>query len=659
MLLAFVNLLIVAPLFAVEYSAYNGSVEWTFMAISRIMAKYPGQWRWWPFWNGGQPFENAYLPLSHGLIAGFHLLTGISIARSFHLVTAGFYVLSTLTMFWMALELSRRLIASLIGALAYSCISISALLIPEIGVDAGSALNLRRLQILTVYGESPHTVALALLPVAIVCFSRAVATRSLRWQILAGLSAAAVVLSNAFGIVMLAIALVCWLIAFPARPWWRPPLLIGITAIVTWCWISPWLSPAMIRATRAHASTTAGDYRYTHDSYIALAAVSAGFLLLVLILRRIRMPAYLRFFVLCGGAPAAIALLHYLFRVAIIPQPHRYQLEMDMFLPFTIVFVCAAMLDRVRPRVRMAIAAVTLAALGLQTIHAALYSRELIRSADPSHLSEFRIAKWLDRNRPGERAYLTGSASFLYTAFTDNPQLAGGPDQHIVNGFIRVVSYTINSGANAGDRDADYSIFWLKAFGTPLIAISGPGSTDAYQPIVHPRKFDGVLPLLWRDGGDSIYEVPMRSASLAHVIPESAIVTRTPIHGLDIAPVEPYVAALEDPAYPAASFRWTSMSDAEIDAAPGPGEVLSVQISYERGWEAWANGRSQQVSGDAIGQMVIRPDCNGPCHIALRYTGGWERYLTRIMSLGAMFVVFVAWWRARRRRDYSRPAASR
>src|ERR1035438_6848612 len=209
LLLLLVNLAIVAKLFGVEYSAYNGSIEGTFIAIPRIMAKYPGQWQWWPFWNGGLPFEDVYLPFAHWLVAGFSLLTRLSAARSFHIVTAAIYAGSAPAVFWMALELSRRLTASLIAALAYSCVSVSALLVPAIGVDAGGALNLRRLQVLVFYGEAPHTVALALLPVAVVCFSRALTTRQVKWQLLAGGMGACVVLSNAFGMVMLPVAVVC------------------------------------------------------------------------------------------------------------------------------------------------------------------------------------------------------------------------------------------------------------------------------------------------------------------------------------------------------------------------------------------------------------------------------------------------------------------
>lgn len=649
LLLILVNLAIAAKLFGVEYSAYSGSIEGTFIAIPRIMARYPGQWQWWPFWNGGLPFECAYLPFMHWLVAGFSLLTRLSAARSFHIVEAAIYAGSAPAVFWMALELSRRLGASLIAALAYSCVSASALLVPAIAADAGGALNLRRLHVLVFYGEAPHTVALALLPVAVICFSRALTTRQVKWQLLAGGVSAFVALSNAFGLAMLAVALVCWLIAFPLRPWWRAPLTVAAIGVLTYCWISPWLSPSMIRAIHANAATTGGDYRYTERTWIAVALVAGGFLALWLALRFFRASSHLLFFLLLGYVPAAIGMTAYFGNAAIVPQPFRYQLDMDLVLPIALAFAGASILDRVLARVRFAVTVVVVVGLAFQTAHSVLFAQGLIRSVEPSRLSEYRIARWLDTHRPGERAFIAGSSAFLYNAFTDNPQLAGGHDQHTVNRFIPIVSFTIYSGMNAGEQDAEYSIFWLKAFGAHLISVPGPGGTDTYKSaMVHPRKFDGVLPLLWQSEDGSIYEVPARSSSLAHVIPISAIVTRTPIHGLDIAPVEAYVEALEDPAYPPATFRWKSLSEAEIEANLSPGQAIGVQETYERGWEAWANGKPQRVFGDAIGQMVIEPDCLGPCRVSLRYTGGWEHRATRAMSLTAMLVAMALGWRRKR-----------
>jgi uncharacterized membrane protein YfhO len=86
------------------------------------------------------------------------------------------------------------------------------------------------------------------------------------------------------------------------------------------------------------------------------------------------------------------------------------------------------------------------------------------------------------------------------------------------------------------------------------------------------------------------------------------------------------------------------MSEAEIRATVDHGQVIAVQVTYDPGWEAYANGKRQPVRGDAIGLMVIEPDCHGPCEISLRYTGGKARVVTRAMSLAAMLVALAFGW---------------
>jgi hypothetical protein len=644
-----VNLVIAGPLFGVEYLAYNGSIEGTFIAISRFMARHPGEWSWWPLWNGGMPFENSYLPFTNWVVAAFTLLTRLSAARSFHIVMAAIYALSALAVFAMALALSRKPAASFLAALAYSCVSASALLVPEIGVDTGGALNLRRLQTLVFYGESPHTAALALLPIAVICFSRAIATHGARWKILAGVVAASVALSNAFGIVTLGAALLCLLLAFPARPWWKAPATVAAIGALTYCWISPWLSPRMIRAIRENAVTNGGAVPYASATWIALAILTGGFLLLWWALRRAKAPAYLQFFALFAYIPTGIVLAWYGWKIALIAQPTRYQIEADLALPLVLVFAASALLDRLPRRARTVAFAVAAAALALQSVHAAIYARGLIRSVEPAQLSEYRVAKWMDEHLPGQRAFISGSGTFWYNVFTENPILDGGHHQHMVSPFIPIVEYTIYTDENAGARAAQYSVFWLKAFGVGAISVTGPDSSDYYRAgFRHPFKFEGVLPVLWRDRGDAIYQVPLRSPSLAHVMPAAAIPARRPTDGLNIAPVQAYVEALDDPRYPPASFEWQGSSQARIRATVAPGQAISVQVTYARGWEAWANGRRQPVRGDAIGQTVIEPGCQGPCEISLRYTGGIETVLTRALSLGAMLAAAAYAWFGRR-----------
>ena len=60
--------------------------------------------------------------------------------------------------------------------------------------------------------------------------------------------------------------------------------------------------------------------------------------------------------------------------------------------------------------------------------------------------------------------------------------------------------------------------------------------------------------MLWREGDDVNYQVsPPRDdapQSFAQVIHADQLVRRAPVDGLDVEPLRPYVAALEDPSLP-------------------------------------------------------------------------------------------------------------
>jgi hypothetical protein len=159
---------------------------------------------------------------------------------------------------------------------------------------------------------------------------------------------------------------------------------------------------------------------------------------------------------------------------------------------------------------------------------------------------------------------------------------------------------------------------------------------------VNPRKFEGLLPAVWREAGDTIYAVPQRSDSLVYVAPWSALVDQEPRHGLDVEQIERYVNAIEDQALPLPEVTWRGSHSALIRATLAPEQAVSVQINHALGWKATADGRALPVSRDGLGLLVIEPDCSGPCEIELVYDGGLERQATRAASIVAMIGV-LAW----------------
>jgi hypothetical protein len=270
------------------------------------------------------------------------------------------------------------------------------------------------------------------------------------------------------------------------------------------------------------------------------------------------------------------------------------------------------------------------------------YARRLIQPVNIAGTVEYQEAKWLQQNLAGGRVFVPGSIRFFLNAFTDVRQFAGGFDPGVVNPLWTHVNYQVLSGENAGSREGEIAILWLKAFGVDAVAVSGPHTREAYRDYRNPGKFDGLLPEAWRDGDDVIYRVPRKSAGLAHVIRRADLPARPPENGIDVEPVQPYVAALEDAAQPLATLTWRSRHEAVISARMEKAEILSVQISYHSGWKASVDGQPRRVYADNLAQLVVEPGCDGACTVVLNYNGSIESAWARLASIGTL-LGFAAW----------------
>ena len=152
------------------------------------------------------------------------------------------------------------------------------------------------------------------------------------------------------------------------------------------------------------------------------------------------------------------------------------------------------------------------------------------------------------------------------------------------------------------------------------------------------ENFIAAIYHLWQAQDTTIYRIPQRSTSLAHVVPESAIVRHALAGPDDMAELERYVTALDDPALPAADFEWKSRNRIHIRADVHQGQGLSVQISYHPGWHARARSRQLEVGRDQLGLMWVR---TGICR-AVRYRARVQRRLgTPHLPLGKCAVDFV------------------
>jgi hypothetical protein len=237
------------------------------------------------------------------------------------------------------------------------------------------------------------------------------------------------------------------------------------------------------------------------------------------------------------------------------------------------------------------------------------------------------------------RIYATGSTAFWLNAFTDTPQLVGCCDQGRSADVLAAVPYLVQAGVTP--EQTRLAVVWLQAMGVHAIVVNGPESTDEYKDYQQPERFASVLPVLHQERGDTIYAIPQRTASLAHVIHAAEIIPPGPRGVPDSTAVVRYASAIEDPARPEAQCDWTTPGKARIHAQFLDGDAVSIQVASQAGWKAWIEGRRQAVTADGLGFVLIRPDCRGDCTIALEWTGPSDFYLSAVVSLLALGVA--AW----------------
>jgi hypothetical protein len=634
------NVWISARLFRTEFTPFRDSIEGSYMGLARWLKvnwAHPG---WFPLWYGGIPVENAYPPLLHHLVAFFSLATGMTVAHSVHAVTAAFYCLGPVALFWLVLQLTQSQWKAFAAGWLYSLISPAGFLLPwvRVGIRAWSPV---RLFALLKHDEAANIAAIALLLVALAAIHAAL-EHPLGWRtVIAVLTSAAVVLTNWLGAVALVMGALALLFARKREEHTRPAfgqlVLIGLLGYAV---AAPWTPPSDIAAVGRNARTgLSGTFPIGPAQYVYLAAwLGAAFALGLLLKKKTSVTEAGRFALIFLFLTAVPPLAFEYFKIYPMPQPRRYFLEMDAAFAIAGGIALGSRRFGSKRMWSRALIGVGLACLAIVLVPR---SRREVRGwlprFDMAKTVEYEQAVYLNAHYPGQRVFVDGSTRYWFNAFADNPQLGGGVDQGRSNPAIDPITYAIPY--TQGDGPATVAL--LEACGVRAIAVGGVHTRDVYRDYRDPAKFAGVVPEVWRDGDDVIYEIP-GSGSLAHVVGKGDLVTTNP---LDYPAVIHYAKALEADAK--TRIVWSGPNHARVEASLAKPQVLSIQIGYDPGWRATANGAALPAQKDALGFLVLEPDCHGSCTVDLIYDGGRQR---RAMDFLCVFgFIACAWILARSR----------
>lgn len=624
------NAYICRELFGLEFSSRMESIESSYISISRWAMD---NWRdltWFPLWYGGMPFHRVYQPGLHLSVAGFAQLMGWTAPHAFHFLTAIAYCTAPVTLFLLGYRATGNRAFGFVAGAFYSLISPACFLAPLIRQDAGGLLLPRRYQILVHYGEGPHLTAVALIPLVLLALHGAVALHRRIFVFLAPAALAAVLLTNWPGSVGLTMAIAAYVLSrLFSKPGIHLPAIVGV-AVVAYLLAIAWLPPSILQAVFSNAQQSDASYFGTQQLLPALLLLVA-LVVLLWVFQRLQVEPWTRFFVFFVLITGMVDLGWQWFGWRLLPQGNRFEVEFDMAVAAAFAYFLVAGFRKLPYRAQIVLVGAGLLCAIIQTRHYRRYARELTRPIDISQTIEYRMANWFDGHMNGARVFAPGNVSLWMNLFTDTPQLAGCCDQGVPHVAYRIATYTVYTGQGMGAREAQDSLLWLRAYGVRAVGISGPNSTNAYKPFWNPKKFEGLLPVLWREGDNVVYQIPAKAADPVRVIPRSAVAARTPVNGMDVKPLESLVPALEDERLPAASFRWLNRHEAVVDAQTAPGQVIFLQISHDPGWRADQDGLPRPIFRDALGMMYVEPARSGHTQLHLIYDGGTEAKLAWVL----------------------------
>ncbi|HUI77863.1 MAG TPA: hypothetical protein VLY24_08090 [Bryobacteraceae bacterium] len=617
-------------LFNLDFSSQMASIESSYMSISRWAMD---NWRdltWFPLWYGGMPFHQVYQPGLHLSVAALAQGMRWTVPHAFHFLTAIAYSAAPVTLFWLCVRTTGSRALAFTAAAIHSLISPVCFLAPAVRADVGGLLLARRYQILVHYGEGPHLTALALLPLAIVALDGAITARRRICVFLAPAALAAALLTNWPGTMGLSMAIAAYglsrLFAEPASS----PLTAAGVALVAYLLAIVWVPPSILAAVLTNAQQSDASY-FGKAQLVPGLCLLAALAALLAAFRRWHVEPWARFFAFFALITGTIVLGWQWFGWRLVPQSNRFETEFDMAMAGALAYVFIAACRKLPRRAQIVLLGAAVLLAIVQTRHYRRYARELTKPIDITQTIEYRMSKWFDAHINGARVFAPGNVSLWMNLFTDTPQLAGCCDQGVPHAAYRIATYTVYTGQAMGAQEAADSLLWLRAYGVRAVGVSGPNSTNAFRPFWNPKKFEGLLPVLWRDGDNAVYRIPSKAADPVRVIPKSAVAVRTPVLGIDVKPLEPLVEALEDDRLPAATFRWLNRHEAVVDADTAPGQVIFLQISYHRGWRAEQDGVRRPVLPDALGMMYVEPAHPGHVQLHLAYDGRTEAKVTRVL----------------------------
>jgi hypothetical protein len=590
--------------------------------------------QWQPLWYAGTRFDYVYPPALRYGTALISILTGFSPVRAYHLYTAFFYCVGIAGVYLLVRIATSSRGMSWMAAMASALMSPSFLFLANMRLDAWKLLP-GRLGVLVKYGEGPHMTALAPIPIALALIWLAFDSMKPAPVALAAILSALVVSNNFYGATAL-------LVFYPILAWsfWItrldshirlpmlaiPALTYGLTAF--------WLVPSYFKITAGNLKYVS-EHGTTWSIWLAV-AVAITFAIASDKLARGRKERTWAVFVAgCTVFFSLNVLGNYYFHFRIAGEPIRLAPELDMVFILIGATVVRWMWNH--PGNGLCTCAFVIALLSFATSGGYVRHAWDMFPLSPNYLDrvEYQISDWTAKNLPDARVTTAGSVRFWFDAWHDLPQLGGGSDQGMLNGLTDQAQWEISLGPKP-----EPSILWMQCLGVDAVYVADRSSQEIFKDTAWPRKYDGVLPLLFdNQHGDRIYRIPRRFPARARVVETARLAgTHHPRSNHDVEYLRGYADVVENGPDSPVTLSRPGPDEMSIHATLSPGQSVLVQESHDPAWHAWYANQPLPIRKDAMGFMVIDAP-PGAHQIKLAFLTPLENKIGRVVTAISIFVI--------------------
>jgi hypothetical protein len=154
--------------------------------------------------------------------------------------------------------------------------------------------------------------------------------------------------------------------------------------------------------------------------------------------------------------------------------------------------------------------------------------------------------------------------------------------------------------------DVQRDIHWLQSLGADAIMLHDKNSEEIYHEVNSPRKFMGILPVIYDRNGDIVYRVPRRPG-LARVVDERRIssLQAIPWSNEDEPQLRAYAETMEA-IDASAIYSRPGIDEIRISAVTKEGQSVAVQENFDPGWHAFVDGKATGIEKDIMEFMRVR-----------------------------------------------------